>query len=137
MHHAKKKIINRIKQTYCRLKRSKVHGIGIFAIKEIPKGIDPFIAEARPKWIKINKKEFGKMHKENHKLLDDFFWFDKQGNGWVPECGISGMGVSFYSNHSKKPNIKRIDEDGNFITLRKIKKDEELLVDYDSYDEED
>jgi len=44
------------------------------------------------------------------------------------------MGLSFYMNHSKKPNVKRIDDNGNFATIRKIKKDEELTVDYDLYD---
>ena len=30
--------------TYCRIGVSKVHGIGVRAIRDIPKGIDPFIS---------------------------------------------------------------------------------------------
>ncbi|MFA5931590.1 MAG: SET domain-containing protein [archaeon] len=135
--NSKEKVVKKILGTYCRLKTSKIHGIGIFAIRDIPKGADPFENEKRQKWIKINKKEFAGADKEIIKLLEDFFWFDENGEGWVPEGGINEMGISFYSNHSKKPNIRRIDEDGNFITLRLIKKGEELLVDYETYDEED
>jgi SET domain-containing protein len=132
----KNKIVERIKNTYCRLKPSTIHGTGVFAIREIPKGINPFLSEPKQKWIKINKKAFDGMDEEIIKLIEDFFWFDKKGNGWVTEEGISGMGMSFYPNHSKQPNLKRADDDGNFVSLRIIKKGEELLVDYETYDEE-
>jgi SET domain-containing protein len=131
----KKAAINSIINTKCRLMPSKIHGIGLFAIMNIDKGIDPFESEPKHKWIKVNKKEFRKAHPQIKKIIEDFYWFDKKGIGWIPERGFYAMGLSFYLNHSKKPNLKRIDEDGNFITLRKIKKWEELTVDYDSYDE--
>ena len=67
------------------------------------------------------------------KLVKDFFWFGKDGIGWVPEKGIYGMGLSFYPNHSKKPNLERTNDNGDFITIRKIKKGEELFIDYDTY----
>jgi len=37
-----KLILKRLEQVYCRLAPSPIHGIGIFAIKDIPKGTNPF-----------------------------------------------------------------------------------------------
>jgi len=34
--------LKRLEKVYCRLAPSSVHGVGIFAIKDIPKGINPF-----------------------------------------------------------------------------------------------
>ncbi|MBU3897190.1 MAG: SET domain-containing protein [Nanoarchaeota archaeon] len=128
-----KKVISRIKEIFCRLKPSKIHGIGLFAIRNIPKGENPFKSEPKQKWIKVNKNVFKCSDPEIFKIIDDFYWFDKKGNGWIPERGFYAMGLSFYLNHSKKPNLKRNDENGNFIALRDIKKNEELTVDYVTY----
>ena len=45
------------------------------------------------------------------------------------------MDISYFLNDSKKPNLKTIDDGENFVTLRKIKKGEELTVAYKTYDE--
>jgi SET domain-containing protein len=45
------------------------------------------------------------------------------------------MDISYYLNDSKNPNIKTTDDGENFLTLRKIKKGEELQVAYKTYDE--
>jgi SET domain-containing protein len=131
----KKKAINRVIDVCCRLKPSKIHGIGLFAIRNISKGENPFKSEPKQKWIKVNKSEFKDVDKEILKIINDFYWFDEKGNGWIPEKGFYAMGLSFYMNHSKKPNVKRIDDNGNFATMRKIKKNEELTVDYDLYEQ--
>lgn len=134
MNKEQRSIIRKISRTYARLKPSKIHGVGVFAIRDIPNGINPFQTEPKQKWIAINKGEFKGAGKEILGLVDDFFWFDKKGNGWVTDGGISGMGMSFYVNHSKRPNLRRADQNGNFKSTRKIKKGEELLVDYGTYD---
>ena len=33
---------NLFEQTYCRLRPSPIHGVGVFAIRAIPTGVDPF-----------------------------------------------------------------------------------------------
>ena len=48
---------------------------------------------------------------------------------------LNGMDISYFLNDSKKPNVKTIDDGENFVTLRKIKKGEELSVAYKTYDE--
>jgi hypothetical protein len=37
-----KNMINNLHQTYVRIMPSKVHGVGVVAIKDIPVGINPF-----------------------------------------------------------------------------------------------
>ena len=38
-----RKIIHNLRNNvYCRISRSKIHGVGVIAIKDIPKGINPF-----------------------------------------------------------------------------------------------
>ena len=49
----KKEILNNLKNTYCRLKASKIQGVGIFAVREIPKGKNPFFGLRKQKWHKF------------------------------------------------------------------------------------
>jgi SET domain-containing protein len=43
---------------------------------------------------------------------------------------MNAMSMAIYLNHSKTPNLQ-LTKNGQFRTLRGIKKDEELLIDYD------
>ena len=129
-----KKTIQNLKNTYCRIKVSKIEGVGIFAIRDIPKNIDPFYGVVKHTWIKINPRDFENLDKEIKKMISDFFGADKKGNFYIPECGLNGIDISFFLNTSKNPNIKT--KNGlNFKTIKKIKKGEELTVSYATYDE--
>lgn len=135
----KKEILNNLKNTYCRLKPSKIDGIGVFAIKDIPKGKNPFLKTKNNKWRKFNMSEFKKIDKGVIKMIDDFFVIEKNNTVYIPETGLNGIDISFFVNNSKNPNLKII-EDGknealNFKTIKKIEKDEELTVSYATYDE--
>ncbi|MCX6796047.1 MAG: SET domain-containing protein [Candidatus Falkowbacteria bacterium] len=129
----KKKIIGRLKNTFCTLKISKIHGIGVFAIRNIPKYINPFAGEQNQNWYELTRADYRKLDREIIKMMGDFFVIEKNGNILVPEFGLNSMNVSNRLNHSSKPNIKR-KSNGDFITLRNIKKGEELLVDYGTFD---
>ena len=129
----KEEILKNIKNTYCRLRSSKVSGVGIIAIRNIPAKSDPFLGINNQKWYKFHISDFKNTDKEVTKMIDDFFGFEKNGETWVPEFGLNGMDISFFINHSKTPNIKTIDGGQNFRTLRKIKKGEELVIDYANY----
>jgi len=131
----KNKILKNIKDTYCRLQPSKIEGVGVFAIRNIPKGINPFTAIKKEKWIKFDTKEFKNLDKAIYKMIDDFFVIHKNGVVFLPVCGLNGINLSFFLNNSNKPNLKTIDDGENFITIRKIKKGEELTVSYATYDE--
>ena len=139
MDKKNQKFINNLKNTYCRIKSSKINGVGVFAIREIPKNIDPFLGSGLQKWYKIEEKDYKKMDKEIIKMIDDFFVIEEDKSVYVPECGLNGIDISYFLNDSKKPNLKIIGDGKNeavgFKTLRKIKKGEELSVSYSTFDE--
>ncbi len=141
----RQKILENLKNTYCRLKPSKIEGVGVYAIRDIPKGKNPFLGIKNNKWRKFKMQELKKLDKEILKLVDDFFVIEypsghkQDGSVYIPETGLNGIDVSFFVNNSKNPNLKIVG-DGKyealiFKTLRKIKKGEELKVSYATYDD--
>ena len=139
MNKEKEKILQSLKNTYCRLKASKLEGVGVFAIREIPKGKNPFYGIKNSKYHKFDLKELKKLDKEVLKMVDDFFYVEKDGSVNITECALNGMDISFFINNSKKPNLKIFDDGVNesfsFKTIRKIKKGEELTFSYLEYEE--
>ncbi len=135
MNATKQKILNNLVNTYCRLRASKIEGVGVFAIREIPRGKNPFFGLKKQKWHKFQISELKSLGKETLSLIDSFFVIHKNGAVYISDSCLNGMDVSYFLNDSKKPNIKTIDDGENFVTLRKIKKGEELTVAYATYDE--
>ena len=125
---------------YCRIKPSKKHGVGVFAIKDIPKNTNPFKVTGKEcikqRIINISEEDANKLNKEVKKMLDDFY-HKQDGVYGVPYRGLNSNDISFYMNTSKKPNVgfKSIDNCSLvvFNTLKKIKKGEELLINYDEF----
>ena len=139
MSKEKQKILENLKNTCCRLKSSKIEGVGVFAIKDIPKGKNPFPGIKNGRWHKFETAELKKIDKNVLKLIDDFFVIEKDNTVYIPETGLNGIDISFFVNNSKNPNLKIV-EDGknealNFKAIKKIKNGEELTVSYATYDE--
>jgi SET domain-containing protein len=135
----KKEILNLLKNTYCRLKPSKIEGVGVFAIRDILKNKNPFLGIINQKWVEFKLSELKGIDKEVLKMVDSFFVIEKDKTVYVPERGLNGIDMSFFVNNSEKPNLKIIGDGNesalNFITTRKIKKGEELTVSYATYDD--
>jgi SET domain-containing protein len=123
-----KQLLKNLSQTYCRIGDSKIHGVGVIAIQDIPKGVNPFPGVHAVNYIGISQKELKMLDKVIQKMIIDFFvWED--GKIYIPECGLNGMDISFFMNHTDTPNVGVKDGD-SFITLRKVKKGEELAYNY-------
>jgi SET domain-containing protein len=135
----KKEILKNLKNTYCRLRASKIEGVGVFAIRDIPRGKDPFIGIKQGKWHRFEAKEIKKLDKEVLKMIDDFFVIEDDGSVYIPETGLNGIDISFFVNNSKNPNLKIVgngkDEALVFKAARPIKKGEELTISYSTYDD--
>lgn len=120
---------------YCRLRPSKVHGVGIFAIRDIPKGTNPFksflpyeFAEVDADAVLKNPKidpAVKKMASDMYSIID--------GKMYLYKGGLNGIDISFFLNHSEKPNLEATHDGEVFIALRKIKKGEELFSDHRTY----
>lgn len=130
----KRDILKRLEQTFCRIGRSKISGVGVIARRDILKNTNPFKGTRAQKWEEFHMKELEHLDKAILKMIDDFYVIEKENTVMIPQYALNGMDISFLLNHSKKPNLKTTDEGYTFVTLRKIKKGEELTVAYATYD---
>ena len=98
------------------------------------KNKNPFETTKNHRWYEFNISELKSLDKEILKMIEDFCVVEKNGSVLISEAGLNGMDISFFLNHSKNPNVKTIDEGFSFLTLREIKKNEEIKVSYGTYD---
>ena len=134
MQANKYKLLKNLQQTYCSFGVSKVHGVGVIAIRDIPKGIDPFPPVKPEKTIQLVDKDLELLPKEVVNKMKDIF-VRCNGVYHVYDLGLNCMGIRFHVNHSNNPNVA-VNEGivtkgyNPFITLRDIKKGEELFWNY-------
>jgi len=117
---------------YARIGRSRVHGVGVLAIRDIPAGILVFRGESeRVVWVP--RATVRRLPPAMRQLYEDFgmLWGDQLG---VPPT-LNMLSVGWYVNHSERPNVEA-DEEGRFRTLRRIRKGEELTADYRTFTDE-
>jgi len=117
------------KETYAALKPSPVHGIGVFAIRDIPKGCRNIFSKAVGEWIKLSFAEVEQLPAHSRNLIETYCLYDKT-HYFVPDYGFKLMDLVLYLNHSAEPNIISINDGEQFEALRDIKEGEELLVNY-------
>ena len=140
MLKSKKRLIKHLENDiYCRIGVSKIAGVGVIAIKDIPKGTIPFknLSKEKEKIVKLDDNDIKNVNPEIKKILKDFFGDEKSVNYDVLYSGPNNINISFYMNHSNKPNIDVIEDKNNkyfnFIANRNIKKGEELFINYNDY----
>jgi len=115
--------------TYVMIKPSPLHGIGVFAIRDIPKGTKNIFSKGVGDWIKVSKEEVDALPQhskdliENHCLFDEDFYF-------IPDYGFKLVDLVIYLNHSETPNVISLNDGEEFEAIRDIAIGEELLVDY-------
>ena len=131
----KKKLLDHLAQdVYCQLGISPIHGIGVFAIRAIPKGVNPFGGFVGHDEIDFTKEEVKHLPRSVRKVIDAFCYVDATTVS-VPVIGLNTVHLSVYMNHSKTPNMK-CEDAGVFKALRPIRQGEELFFDYDeAFDE--
>lgn len=137
---SKKKLIDHlVRDVYCRLGVSKVSGIGVIAIKDIPAGVDPFkhLSREKQKIITLTQSDLKGASAGVKKLIKDFFGLSNNKTLDVLYAGPNYIDISFYMNYSKRPNVTITGGNktgyAGFTTNRKIKRGEELFINYDDY----
>lgn len=134
----KKQFLLSLRTVYTRLGVTR-NGVGVIAVRSIPKGTDPFKnCDLFGGVLRIKKEELDSFRapKEAKNMVKDFCALQK-GYYHVPDYGIDAIDKFHYLNHSKNPNMETWNGGETFITMRKIQKGEELTVDYDTYHETD
>jgi SET domain-containing protein len=135
---AKKLVKDLEENIYCRLMPSKISGVGVFAMRDIPKGAELFKTfldyqlTPIPMDLIANDK---KISKEIKDFACDMYPIH-QGNLYAYRAGLNAIDISFFINHSDHPNVATKKDNGSFFAARKIKKGEELFSDYRTYSEE-
>lgn len=132
----KHQFLESLNDVWCRLAVTS-HGVGVVAIRAIPKGIDPFkrcdpfgsVLE-----LSADELEASNAPKEAKELVRDFCAL-QDGVYFVPDYGIDAIDKSFFLNHSAKPNMTCRDKGEVFVTARAIRKGEELTANYEQYHE--
>jgi len=119
---------------YVRVGRSETHGIGLFAIRDIPKGANPFKSLLKYDFIGLDSSELGAIPEQVQKMVHDYC-SQENGKLYVPSVGFNPVHLLHFINHSNTPNVKAVGDGTKFIAVREIKKGEELYSDYSTYDE--
>jgi hypothetical protein len=119
---------------YTRVGRSKIHGVGVFAIVRIKKGTRLFDGESgEMPWF--DEKSLPKKPREIRRLYDDFAVIDPNKRHGCPKS-FNLLTPSWYinePNRGMKPNVHCDLKTYAFFALRDIDPGEELTVDYKPY----
>lgn len=107
---------------------SKIHGMGVFAAGDIPKG--------SLVWTFVSG--FDKVYPKDHpnKLSkNEAIWFKDKAYLWEDKWYLDGDDAKFI-NHSDTPNIGVLDS-GDMVALRDISDGEEITSNYKEYHQGD
>ncbi|MBS1627343.1 MAG: SET domain-containing protein [Bacteroidetes bacterium] len=118
-----------IYNTYVQLKQSSVHGIGVFAIVDIPKGCTTMFEKEMGEWVELSFEEVALLPVHSKVLIENFCLFDNE-KYFVPAKGFKQIDLSLFLNHSNNPNLISVNDGEYFKAIKKIKAGDELLIDY-------
>jgi len=116
---------------FTRLGLSKIHGIGVFAIVDIPRDTNIFSNDKiKVVWCDKNEIDSLNIDKDLRRLYTDFCII-KHGKYGVP-VNFNSITPGWYMNEPIKGQDSNVyaDKDYNFFAKRDIRKGEELTTDY-------
>lgn len=131
-------------KVYCRLAPSSVHGVGVFAVRSIPAGTDPFQLFMPSSDLQRCDLSDAQLRREGVgepvvALVHDFFVPNGDRRRSYPVCDPNQLNISFYLNHGGRwrANMKFAEcaehehcAYDHVVASRDIGAGEELLLDY-------
>ncbi|HEY2582966.1 MAG TPA: SET domain-containing protein [Mucilaginibacter sp.] len=121
-------------KVFTRLCKSNIHGIGVFAIQDIPEGT-PLFEFDNTEMVWVNANELESLSPKLKQLYDDFCVTKNNKTLFGCPVNFNQMTMAWYMNHSDDPNVES-DDDYNFISKKNIKEGEELTINYNNFNEE-
>lgn len=142
-----------LSEAYVHLRPSTIAGVGVFAFRPIPAGVDPFeICNShlctKEQFVVYSAAELRDVAKPTMEQVRSYFAPLTEDDGWTPQqdehgeilygvlaTGLNSLNVSWYLNHSDSPNVQFKDaemegEFNTYVTKRRIEEGEELTADY-------
>jgi SET domain-containing protein len=129
MEDNKHKLLNELASTFAMLKASPLHGVGVFAIRNIRQNESKIFSSEIGEWVELSFEEVQNLSAEIQALIENYCLFDEKGY-FVPAHGFKSIDLSLCLNHSDNPNLISVDDGAYFIATRDILNGEELTVDY-------
>lgn len=124
-------------QVYVRLAPSKVHGIGVFAIRPIPEGTNIFANDrVQLVWVEADALQRSALSEEQKRLYRDFGI--KRGSRTGCPVNFNNLTPGWYLNEppdGEEASV-RVDEQLSFFAARDIEQGEELSVVYSDFSEQ-
>lgn len=114
---------------FTRLGTSKIHGIGVIAIRNIKKGTNIF-PDVDDTIIWIRKSKLKNVSGEMRRLYTDYCVLKEKQYG-CPDS-FNRINISWYLNHSSQPNAS-VNSSFHAFATRNIKKGDEITLDYRSF----
>ena len=105
--------------TYCKIGVSEVHGIGVIAIRDIPKGVDPFLSlGSNNRFLCLTEEEINTLDKDIQDHLRSYY-IRTEGTYPVMAKGFNEVCIFGYMNHSDNPNMGLYIKDESELTEAK------------------
>ncbi len=135
-------IHNTIDGVWARIGRSRIGGVGVIAVRDIPHGQDPFpMPDGQScgigEYVSVSPKEVNNAPPGVKEMMNDFFAIERDGRQLMPVQGLNAMTTSYYLNHAdaRKGKVNMQPRECNcpvmcFYATKDIKRGEELLFDY-------
>lgn len=117
--------------TYAMIRPSPIHGIGVYAIRDIPKGTRGIFSTGIGDWIKISKEEVHALPAHTKNLIETYCLYDEE-NYFIPDYGFKVVDLVIFLNHSDEPNIISLNHGEDFEAINDIAVGEELIINYGS-----
>jgi hypothetical protein len=113
--------------TFTRLRASSLHGVGVFAIRDIPENFPLFQGDDLPV-CKVSEAEVAQIADDAIRQLYADFCPLIDGYFIAPQ-NFNCLTQAWYVNHSESPNVA-MDSSLQFTTIRAIAEGQEVTFDY-------
>ena len=111
------------------IRPSQLEGVGVFALRNLKAGQKIIIQEEKEFDDQIPWSEFEKLDDKQKQMVFSFAIGTSDGFVAPENLNFNKLSGNWFLNHSCNGNVG-FDEQGNFIAIKDIKKDEELVYDY-------
>src|SRR5579884_2083826 len=129
---SKRLLLANLARVYCRLQRSPLHGVGVFAVRRVPKGINPFEIPIPTRLVMLTSEDLRGVAPGVREMLRQYAV--KQNGGYIlSTLGFNLLELEYFVNHSTAPNLAFDEDEGCYRTARAVKRGEELTADYTRY----